>query len=128
MEGQSNKGQSQHQYHSSQWSRLVRRNTLAISAAPPPLSPATLIQPSPQLSTTIETFPDLLPQQTSSYQAQLAQYNKLITSGRATRVQSSPLPPLLSTQHIQAVPRSGTTSGSRTPAKKTKHLETRSWE
>ncbi|KFZ14544.1 hypothetical protein V501_03178 [Pseudogymnoascus sp. VKM F-4519 (FW-2642)] len=111
MEGQSNKGQSQHQYHSSQWSRLVRRNTLAISAAPPPLSPATLIQPSPQLSTTIETFPDLLPQQTSSYQAQLAQYNKLITSGRATRVQSSPLPPLLSTQHIQAVPRSGTTSG-----------------
>src|SRR5690349_5508318 len=105
MEGQSNKGQSQHQYHSAQWSRLVRRNTLAISAAP--LPPSTLIQ-SPQLSTTIEAFPDLLPQQTSAYQAQLAQYNKLITSGRATRVHSSPLPPLLSTQQIQPMPRSAT--------------------
>lgn len=105
MERQSNKGKSQHQYHSDQWSRLVRRNTLGTSTTP---LPPTLIQSPPQVSTTIETFPDLLPQQTSAYQAQLAQYNKLIASGRATRVQSSPLPPLLSTQHIQAVPRSGT--------------------
>jgi hypothetical protein len=104
MEGQSSTGQSQYQYQSAQWSRLVRRNTLA--ATPPPLPSPTLVQ-SPQVSTTIEIFPSLLPQQTVAYQAQLAQYNKLITSGRATRVQSSPLPPLLSAQHIQAVPRSG---------------------
>ena len=106
MEGQSSKGKPQHQYptQSEQWSRLVRRNTLATSTSPFP--PSALLQ-SPQVSTTIETFPDLLPQQTTAYQVQLAQYNKLIASGRGPRAPASPLPPVLSTQHIQAVPRSG---------------------
>lgn len=105
MEGQTKQGQSPHQYssQSEQWSRLVRRNTLATSSTP--VSPPLIYVP--QVSTTLETFPELLPQQTVAYQAQLAAYNKLICSGRASRVQSSPLPPLLSTQHIQAVPRSG---------------------
>ncbi len=109
MEGQPSKGQSQHSYSSQQWSKLVRRNTLAAPTTTPSFPPSALVQP-PLVSTTIEAFPDLLPQQACAYRAQLAQYNKLIASNtsRASRVQSSPLPPLLSRQHIQAVPRSGT--------------------
>jgi hypothetical protein len=109
MEGQSSAGNSQYQYQSAQWSRLVRRNTLAdvVPSALPSLSGSS------QLPTQFDLVPILLPQHSSYHQAQLAQYNRLITSGRATRLQSSPLPPLLSAQHIQAVPgsRSGSSGG-----------------
>ena len=109
MEGQSSTGNSQHQYQSAQWSRLVRRNTVADTSPNPPPS----IGAAPQLPTQLDLLPILLPQQSSYHQAQLAQYNKLITSGRTSRIQSSPLPPLLSAEHIQAVPgsRSGSSSG-----------------
>jgi hypothetical protein len=103
MEGPSSSSQSQYQYQSAQWSRLVRRNTLAASTPNPHPSPT-------QFPTTIDLLPSLLPQQPSDYQAQLAQYNKLISSGRAGRLQSSPLPPLVSAQHIQALPRLAPTS------------------
>lgn len=107
MEGQSTNGQSQYPYPSAQWSRLLsRRNTLTAST---PLSPAAIVQ-SPQFPTHLDLLPTLLPQQSSAYQEQLANYNKLISSGRTSRVQSSPLPPKLSTAHVQAVPRSGSGS------------------
>jgi len=117
MEGQSSAGNSQHQYQSAQWSRLVRRNTLADT------SPATLppsLAPVPQLPTQLDLLPILLPQQSVFHQAQLAQYNRLITSGRATRLQSTPLPPLVSTQNIQAVPGSRSSSSSGNTARNTK--------
>ncbi|KAL2062293.1 hypothetical protein VTL71DRAFT_6559 [Oculimacula yallundae] len=114
MEGQPSSGNSQYQYQAIQWSRLLRRNTLAAvpSCSPPPPSIAVTSQLPPQL----DLVPILLPQQSSYHQAQLAQYNRLITAGRTSHLQSSPLPPLLSTHHIQAVPgqRSssrGTTAG-----------------
>jgi hypothetical protein len=106
MEGQSTAGNSQYQYQSAQWSRLVRRNTLA---DPIPNSSSSLAL-STQLQPQLDLLPILLPQHSSYHQAQLAQYNRLITSGRTSRLQSSPLPPLLSAQHIQAVP--GTRSSS----------------
>lgn len=108
MEGQSSTGNSQYQYQSAQWSRLVRRNTTDSSPDPSPSPAASL-----QLPTQLDLLPILLPQHSSYHQAQLAQYNRLIASGRTSRLQSPPLPPLLSAQHIQAVPgsRSGSSSG-----------------
>jgi hypothetical protein len=108
MEGQPSAGNSQYQY---QWSRLVnRRNTVA---DPAPNSSPSLAASLQLPATQLDLLPILLPQQSSYHQAQLAHYNRLITAGRATRLQSSPLPPLLSSQHIQAVPgsRSGSSGG-----------------
>lgn len=68
----------------------------------------------------IDFFPILLPHHSSYHQAQLAQYNRLIASGRATRIQSSPLPPVLSAHHIQAVPGSRSGSGSGSTARNSK--------
>jgi hypothetical protein len=109
MEGQSSTGNSQHQYQSAQWSRLVRRNTLADTAP----NPSPSIGATPQLPNQLDLLPILLPQQPSYHQAKLAHYNRLITASRTSKVQSSPLPPLLSAEHIQAVPgsRSGSSSG-----------------
>lgn len=109
MEGQSSSGQPQHIYQSNQWSRLVRRNTHTAST---PLSPPSPLE-SPQVHSPIEILPTLLSQTTSTIQAQLDNYNKLITSsGRSTRGLSSPLPPVLTAQHIQAVPRPGSRKNS----------------
>ncbi len=120
MEGQSPSGNSQYQYQSAQWSRLVRRNTLANAAAPVSTSTPS-IAVSSQLQSQYDLLPILLPQQSSYRQAQLAQYNRLITSGRTSRLQTSPLPPLVSTQHIQAVPgsRSSSSGGTTTRTNKT---------
>jgi hypothetical protein len=108
MEGQSSAGNSQYQYQSAQWSRLVRRNTTDSSPDPSPSPAASTLLP-----TQLDLLPILLPQHSSYHQAQLAQYNRLIAPGRTSRLQLSPLPPLLSAQHIQAVPgsRSGSSSG-----------------
>jgi len=112
MEGQSGTGQSQHQYQSLQWSPLVRRNTLQAPILP---SQSSLLPPL-QFPPQIDIPSNLFPQQPAAYQAQLAHYNKLISSGscgKTTRLQSSPFPPVVSAQHIQAPPR-GSTSGSET--------------
>ncbi|KUJ09281.1 uncharacterized protein LY89DRAFT_282298 [Mollisia scopiformis] len=110
MEGQSSAGNTQYQYQSAQWSRLVRRNTLADAV---PVSTSSIAVPA-QRPSQVDLIPILLPQHSSYHQLQLAQYNRLISSGgRSTRLVTSPLPPLLSAQHIQAVPgqRSGSSSG-----------------
>ena len=111
MEGQSSTSNSQYQY---QWQRLVRRNT---DTAPPSSSPS--LRGSPQLQQApLDLLPILLPQQESYHQAQLAHYNKLLVSSTSVSnsartssgLQASPLPPILSAQHIQAVPRSRSSS------------------
>lgn len=124
MEGQSPSTSTQHQYQSAQWSRLVRRNTLADNVPTSPSTASSQLQPQPQF----ELLPNIfLPQHSSYHQAQLAQYNRLITSGRTTRLQTSPLPPLVSTQHIQAVPvprsssSGGTTASTNKPAARGGH-------
>ncbi|RFU32388.1 hypothetical protein B7463_g3955, partial [Scytalidium lignicola] len=102
MEGQSPAGKSQYQYQSDSWSRLVRRNTLADSLSKSASSGP--IVSSQQVSAHLDLLPILLPLQPSFHQEQLDRYNRLITSGRTARLHSSPVPPLLSAQHIQAVP------------------------
>ncbi|CZT50697.1 related to polynucleotide adenylyltransferase [Rhynchosporium secalis] len=110
MEGQSVPGNSQYHYQATQWSRLIRRNTVA---AVPTSTPPPSIAVTSQLPPHQDLIPIFLPQQSSYHQAQLAQYNRLITAGRISRLQSSPLPPLLSTYHIQAEPgqRTSTSGG-----------------
>ncbi|CAL3970801.1 unnamed protein product [Diplocarpon coronariae] len=105
MDRQPSAAHPQYQYQHSQatqWSRLVRRNTLApvVPSSPPPLK---LAAPS-HVPQQLELIPILLPQHPSHHLVQLAHYNRLVTTGRTSRLQSSPLPPLLSPQHIQAVP------------------------
>lgn len=117
MEGQSSPGNSQYRYQSqsqsAQWSRLVRRNTIA--EQPTRDLPSDLAA-SPALHLP-RLLPILLPQHSSYHQAQLAQYNRLITSGRAS---ASPLPPVVSAQNIQGVAghRSNSSSGSTARASK----------
>lgn len=98
MEGQPSTGNYQHQYQSAQWSRLVRRNTHT-----DPNSSSSPSNRCPQLPTRFP--PILLSQQPLFHYQQLVQYNRLIFPGRnSARLQTAPLPPLLSAQHIQAVP------------------------
>ncbi|KAK6611786.1 pap 25a associated domain family [Botrytis cinerea] len=114
MEGQPSTGNSKYQYQSAQWSRLVRRNTHAdLNSSSSPSIPGF-----PQLPT--QFIPILLPQQPLFHQQQLEQYNKLISSGGNTRLQTAPLPPLLSAQHIQAVPGQRSSSSGVTPERKPK--------
>lgn len=115
MEDQSSAGNSQYQY---QWSRLVRRNTLA---DPVLISSPSIAVPA-QRPSQLDLIPILLPQHSSYHRLQLAQYNRLISTGRTTQPVSSPLPPLLSAQHIQAVPgpRSGSTTSSAITARNNK--------
>ncbi|TGO63391.1 hypothetical protein BCON_0013g00370 [Botryotinia convoluta] len=114
MEGQPSTGNSKYQYQSAQWSRLVRRNTHAVSNS----SSSPSVPGFPQLPT--QFIPILLPQQPSFHQQQLEQYNKLISSGGNTRLQTAPLPPLLPAQHIQAVPGQRSSSSGVTTERKPK--------
>ncbi|KAI1460160.1 hypothetical protein F4805DRAFT_17509 [Annulohypoxylon moriforme] len=62
------------------------------------------------LTTQVDWIPIFFPQQSSLYQAQLLQYNKLIAPGRGGGLQTAPLPPLLSTQSVHVGPRSRSSS------------------
>ncbi|KAI1379931.1 hypothetical protein F4677DRAFT_299499 [Hypoxylon crocopeplum] len=62
------------------------------------------------VATQVDWIPILFPQQSSLYQAQLLQYNKLIAPGRGGGLQTAPLPPLLSTQNVHVGPRSRSSS------------------
>ncbi|KAK9781508.1 hypothetical protein SCAR479_01379 [Seiridium cardinale] len=69
-------------------------------------------QPPGAFPTQIDLLPILFPHQNSLYHAQLLQYNKLIAPGRGRGggLQTTPLPPLLSTPNVQVGPRSRSTS------------------
>ncbi|KAF7548483.1 hypothetical protein G7046_g8659 [Stylonectria norvegica] len=58
----------------------------------------------------IDFLPFFLPQQSNIYHAQLLHYNKLISPARGGGLQTPPLPPVVSAPHIQATPRSRSSS------------------
>ncbi|KAH6604414.1 pap 25a associated domain-containingfamily [Trichoderma cornu-damae] len=62
-----------------------------------------------QFAPRIDFLPFLFPQQ-SIYHAQLLHYNKLISPARGGGLQSAPLPPVVSAPHVQAAPRSRSSS------------------
>ncbi|KAK8132649.1 hypothetical protein PG999_000822, partial [Apiospora kogelbergensis] len=96
------------------WSRstsspIVPRLNSVLSPTPPvpatPLSPATSSKSPHNGQPHIDLIPILFPQQSSLYQAQLLQYNKLIAPSRGRGggtggLQTPPLPPILSTPTI----------------------------
>jgi len=104
MDGQPAAADSKHHYPTQLWTRSIsspavpRLSTLQAAAQPVEVAHT-------QCATHLELVPILFPQQ-SVYQAQLLQYNKLIAPGRGGGLQTSPLPPILSSQAVHAGPRS----------------------
>lgn len=111
MDGPPTTADSKHNYPQRTWSRssssppVSRRDSFTSAAAQPEAAPA-------PLPAHLDLLPILFPQQSSLYHAQLLQYNKLVAPGRGGGggLQTSPLPPLLSAQNIQAAPRSRSSS------------------
>ncbi|KAK8851643.1 hypothetical protein PGQ11_014122 [Apiospora arundinis] len=88
---------------------VPRLSSSVLSPTPPvsatPLSPATSSKSPHSVQPHIDLIPILFPQQSSLYQAQLLQYNKLIAPSRGRGggtggLQTPPLPPILSTPTI----------------------------
>ncbi|KAI0376206.1 hypothetical protein F5Y04DRAFT_214951 [Hypomontagnella monticulosa] len=110
MDGRPITADSKHNYPSQPlWSRSTS------SPAVPRLSSFTHTNPDPllasqYLATQVDWIPIFFPQQSSLYQAQLLQYNKLIAPGRGGGLQTAPLPPLLSAQNVHVGPRSRSSS------------------
>ncbi|KAM0273825.1 hypothetical protein ACHAPA_001402 [Fusarium lateritium] len=63
-----------------------------------------------QFHSHLDYLPFLIPQQSNIYHAQLLHYNKLISPSRGGGLQTPPLPPVISAPHIQAAPRSRSSS------------------
>lgn len=100
MDGGSTSGNNNHQYQSAQWSKFLQRSSSAAAVS----STASSLPSTPSSTpTAVEYFPDFLQQQLSISQAQLAQYSKLISPGRTTRLQPTPLHPIVSTPHVEAI-------------------------
>ncbi len=107
MDSRPTTAESKHNYQSAPWPRV------SSNSSTPRLSPAPLPDGSgSHIPTALNLLPSILyPQQLSLSQAQLLNYNKLISPGRGGGgLQSSPLPPVLSAPHIQAAPRSRSSS------------------
>ncbi|KAI0397674.1 hypothetical protein F5Y17DRAFT_454830 [Xylariaceae sp. FL0594] len=109
MDGQPAAANSKHHYPTQLWTRSIsssgvpRLETVQTAAQPAEAA-------STQCATHLELVPILFPHQ-SVYQAQLLQYNKLIAPpGRAVGLQTSPLPPVLSSQAVHAGARSRSSS------------------
>lgn len=110
MEGRPITADSKHNYPSQPlWTRstsspsVPRLSTLAHGNSDQVLA-------SQYLTTQVDWIPIFFPQQSSLYQAQLLQYNKLIAPGRGGGLQTAPLPPLLSTHSVHVGPRSRSSS------------------
>ncbi|KAI1104036.1 hypothetical protein F4804DRAFT_208844 [Jackrogersella minutella] len=111
MDGRPITADSKHNYPSQpHWSRSTSSPSVArlssfTHGTPSPDPPA-----SQYLSTQVGWIPIFFPQQSSLYQAQLLQYNKLIAPGRGGGLQTAPLTPLLSTHNVHIGPRSRSSS------------------
>ncbi|OTB07410.1 hypothetical protein M426DRAFT_8783 [Hypoxylon sp. CI-4A] len=104
MEGRPITADSKHNYPSQPlWTRSTSSPTV------PRLSTFSQTNQDP-LVTSQYWVPIFFPQQSSLYQAQLLQYNKLIAPGRGGGLQTAPLQPLLSTHNVHVGPRSRSSS------------------
>lgn len=138
MDTQTTAAESQHPYPLASWnsnlntptgtttpSATVATPSPSISSAPasnsdgspfhsfshsPIPDPATATATSPFHAIPPDLLPYLWPQQSNNYHAQLLHYNKLISPARGGGLQTPPLPPVVSAPHIQAAPRSRSSS------------------
>lgn len=115
MESRTTKPESQHTYSTNVWSSTTTTTSASTPAAVQ--SPSTdQDQDQPPAATVsfpshLEFLPFWLPQQSNIYHAQLLHYNKLISPARGGGgLQTGPLPPVVSSPHVQASPRSRTSS------------------
>lgn len=94
--------------------RLPNSNSASASADSAINQPPDSASSNVPFNAPVDLLPFLLPQQSSLYQQQLLQYNKLIApgrgGGRGSGLQTTPLPPLLSAQNAHAGVRSRSSS------------------
>lgn len=106
MDGRPITADSKHNYPSQPlWTRSTSSPSVPRLSSLAHGNPDSLLA-SQYLTTQVDWIPILLPQQSSLYQAQLLQYNKLIAPGRGGGLQTAPLPPLLSAHSVHVGPRS----------------------
>ncbi|KAG5936617.1 hypothetical protein E4U60_002484 [Claviceps pazoutovae] len=120
MDARSATSDPQYHYSSSHWTAASSSVSLDSANHGPARSPSsesppdatTYIVPvgaTPPLSSHLEFLPFWFPQQ-NIYHAQLLHYNKLISPARGGGLQTPPLPPVVSSPHVQAGPRSRSSS------------------
>ncbi len=111
MDSRPTTAESQHNYQAAAWARISSHSSTPRVTSSVSLSDT----PGSHVPTHLDLLPILFPQQ-SLYQAQLLNYNKLISPGRGggggggLGLQTAPLPPILSAPHIQTAPRPRSTS------------------
>lgn len=119
MDTQTAAAESQHPYPSSPWNSssttttTTSSNTSSTSSgnSPPAVDGSHYPDPAAaQFHSHLDFLPFLIPQQSNIYHAQLLHYNKLISPARGGGLQTPPLPPVVSAPHIQAAPRSRSSS------------------
>ncbi|KAF5009401.1 hypothetical protein FDECE_4378, partial [Fusarium decemcellulare] len=120
MDTQTTTAEPQHPYPPSPWNSA----STITSSTTGPTTPSTTSShsahavdgsffPDPsatQFHSQLDFLPFLFPQQSNIYHAQLLHYNKLISPARGGGLQTPPLPPVVSAPHIQAAPRSRSSS------------------
>ncbi|KAI1463602.1 uncharacterized protein F4812DRAFT_235309 [Daldinia caldariorum] len=110
MDGRPITADSKHNYPLQPlWTRSTSSPAVPRLSSFSPTNPDPLLA-SQYLTTQVDWIPIFFPQQSSLYQAQLLQYNKLIAPGRGGGLQTAPLPPLLSAQNAHVGSRSRSSS------------------
>lgn len=113
--------ESQHSYLPAAWSSSTPSTPggLALhstdesqdASAPAATAAAASAATNAQFCPQVDFFPFLFPQHSNIYHAQLLHYNKLISPARGGGgLQTPPLPPVVSAPHVQAAPRSRSSS------------------
>lgn len=107
MDTRTQASETQHSYPPSPWTSTTPTTPNGLTAQIPDGSQdAANLQFTPP----IDILPLLLSPQQSLYHAQLLHYNKLISPARGGGLQSAPLPPVVSSPHVQATSRSRSSS------------------
>ncbi|KAL7793716.1 hypothetical protein V8C37DRAFT_84326 [Trichoderma ceciliae] len=110
MDTRTQASETQHSYPPSPWTSTTPTTPNGLTAHTPDGSQdAAAAANNLQFAPRIDLLPFLFPQQ-SIYHAQLLHYNRLISPARGGGLQSAPLPPVVSAPHVQATPRSRSSS------------------
>lgn len=109
MDTRTQASETQHSYPPSPWTSTTPTTPNGLTAHTPDGSQDAAAA-NLQFTPPIDILPLLLSPQQSLYHAQLLHYNKLISPARGGGLQSTPLPPVVSSPHVQATSRSRSSS------------------
>ncbi|KAL7920096.1 hypothetical protein ACQKWADRAFT_315076 [Trichoderma austrokoningii] len=110
MDTRTQASETQHSYPPSPWTATTPTTPNGLTAHTPDGSQDAAAAANLQFTPPIDILPLLLSPQQSLYHAQLLHYNKLISPARGGGLQSTPLPPVVSSPHVQATSRSRSSS------------------